>query len=159
MSQQFLVRARPADLDEERDRVLAAVLAVVPREAEVFEVGSTAVPGVVGKQDIDLLVRAPLHAFARTRQALDAAFSRDPGQLSNEQYQGYRVTSPHDVAIQCTVKAGPHDTFLEFLEALRGSPELVDAYNALKMQWHGRDMDAYRGAKSAFIQAALAGRI
>ena len=158
MSRLFLIQPRPAALDAERDRILAAVQAILPALAEVFEVGSTAVPGVIGKQDLDLLVRAPLEAFEATREALDQAFSRDPGQLSNEEYQGYRVQSPYDVAIQCTVKGSSYDTFLDFLDALRSAPERVEAYNALKRQWHGRDMDAYREAKAAFIQDVLKDR-
>lgn len=158
MRGRFLVRPRPGDLDVERDRVVAAVRAVIPAEAEVFEVGSTAVPDVIGKQDIDLLVRAPAEAFESTRRALDRAFARNPDQLSTEQYQGYRVASHHDVAIQCTVKGGRHDTFLEFLDALRRSPELVQAYNDLKHQWHGHDMDEYRQAKAVFILETLNNR-
>ena len=35
--------------------------------------------------------------------------------------------------------------------------ELVAAFNRLKRAWDGKPMEAYRKAKSAFIEAALAG--
>ena len=41
------------------------------------------------------------------------------------------------------------------LDALRRSAELVAAYNALKQQFDGKPMDAYRSAKSAFVEDVL----
>jgi len=150
---------QPADprLDAERARSLALVSEVAGPEAEVLEVGSTAVEGVIGKGDIDLLVRAPAEHFDTVRARLDAAFPRNPDQLSNDVYQGYTVDSPLDVAIQCTVTGGPFDDFEPFLVALRADPALVAAYNALKRRWDGQPMEAYRSAKRAFIEGVLAG--
>lgn len=130
--------------------------AAVP-DAEVTEIGSTAVPGVIGKQDIDLLLRVPAVRFAETRARLDAAFERDAQQLSNDCYQGYRIPSALDIALQVTVEGGPYDDFLPFLEALRASPELIAAYNALKRDWDGHPMDRYRAEKARFIEHILAG--
>jgi GrpB-like predicted nucleotidyltransferase (UPF0157 family) len=150
-----------ADLDPrlpgERDRVLAELRGALP-EAEVFEVGSTAVPGVIGKGDLDFLVRVPPAGFAHTRASLDAWMPRNTNQLSTDIYQGYLVPSPLDVAVQLTVTGGPHDNFLVFVDALRSDVALVTEYNALKRRWHGQPMDSYREAKSAFIQRVLAGR-
>ncbi|MCB9760494.1 MAG: GrpB family protein [Alphaproteobacteria bacterium] len=144
----------PALLDAERARVIPALRAALPH-AEVFEVGSTAIPGVIGKGDLDILARAPLERFDETRAALDALHPRNPDQLSNAQYQGYAVDSPLDVAIQLTVTGGAYDDFEPFLEALRADPSLIEAYNTLKRRWHGRPMDDYRAAKRAFIEAVL----
>jgi GrpB-like predicted nucleotidyltransferase (UPF0157 family) len=156
MSDVFRLQPPPPDLPRERDRAIAAVRAVAPH-AEVFEVGSTAIEGVVGKQDIDLLVRVALEDFERTRALLDGAFERDAQQLSNELYQGYRVASPLDVALQFTVRGCRYDRFLLFIEALRDNPERIEAYNALKRRWHGQSMREYRVEKSAFIESVLAG--
>ena len=158
MSDVFRLRPPPPGLARERERVIAAVRAVAPH-AELFEVGSTAIEGVVGKQDIDLLVRVAPEDFERTRALLDGAFERDAQQLSNEMYQGYRVASPLDVALQFTVRGCQYDRFLPFLEALRDNPETIEAYNALKRCWDGRPMSEYRAAKSAFIGAVLAERL
>ena len=152
----FVVRELPeAELREEVRRVLALVHEVLPASAEVREVGSTAVPGVIGKGDIDLLARAPKEHFDALRAALDARFERNPDQLSNAQYQGYRVLSTLDVAIQATVQGGPYDDFVEFLDALSSDPSEVRAYNALKRAWNGLPMSDYRLAKSAFIRRVL----
>jgi len=142
----------------EVERVLGLVRAVIPPLAEVLEVGSTAVPGVIGKGDIDLHARAPKEHFDALRSALDGAFARNLDQLSDAAYQGYLVPSDLDVAIQCTVRGGPYDDFELFLEVLRADPVERAAYNELKRAWHGRPIDEYRAAKSEFISRALAKR-
>ncbi|UJR84006.1 GrpB family protein [Sandaracinus amylolyticus] len=148
----------PSEHARVRDEVLAQLSRALPSWAEALEVGSTAVPGVIGKGDIDLLVRVPRERFDDARAIVDRLFERNPRQLSNEQYQGYLVPSHLDVAIQLTVRGGPYDDFVAFLDALRASPSLVERYNALKREWDGREMDAYREAKSRFITEALSRR-
>lgn len=128
---------------------------IVPTES-VFEVGSTAVAGIIGKQDLDFLVRVPPEKFQATRAALDQAFTRNPEQLSNAIYQGYIVESNMDVAIQLTIEDGPFDNFLAFLDRLRESAELRQEYNELKRQFDGALMADYREAKQVFIERVLA---
>lgn len=135
--------------------MLARIRAVV-LEADVHEVGSTAIPGLPGKQDLDVLVRSERDAFDATRDRLDAHFPRNPDQLSTHEYQGYRVPSALDVAIQLTVRGGPYDDFLRFLAALHADPALVARYAALKHAFHDQPMSDYRAAKSAFIEGVLA---
>jgi GrpB-like predicted nucleotidyltransferase (UPF0157 family) len=155
MDDVFRLLPPPANLDSERDRIEATIRAVIPTGATVDEVGSTAVPGLVGKQDLDFLVTAPSARFAEVRAALDAAFDRNPDQLSTDVYQGYRVPSPLDAAIQLTVAGGPHDDFRAFLNALRRDAGLCARYAALKHAHDGRPMREYRAAKGAFIEATL----
>jgi molecular chaperone GrpE (heat shock protein)/GrpB-like predicted nucleotidyltransferase (UPF0157 family) len=150
----LLANIDPDLLASERDRVIALLRETVSA-AEIFEVGSTAVPGVIGKGDLDILVRAEASRFGEVRERLDGILARNPDQLSNEIYQGYRVESPLDVAVQLTVTGGPHDTFLPFIEALRADASLVERYNELKRTWHGRPMDAYRQAKAEFVRGVL----
>jgi GrpB-like predicted nucleotidyltransferase (UPF0157 family) len=155
MSDIFELHPPPPELEQERERIDALVRTVVPH-ADVLEVGSTAVDGVIGKQDLDLLVRVAHENFARTRALLDAHFPRDARQLSNELYQGYRIASPMDAALQLTVRGCEYDRFTLFLDALREDPALVASYNELKRRWHGRSMAGYREEKAAFIESALA---
>jgi GrpB-like predicted nucleotidyltransferase (UPF0157 family) len=152
-------RILPPDprLPAERDRVLAELARVVPF-ADVREVGSTAVPGLPGKGDLDVLVRVPEDAFPRLLQALDAVYPRNPEQFASPIYQGYLVPSPLDVALQCTVAGGPHDDFLPFLDALRSDATLRASYADLKRRFDGEPMATYRAAKQAFIEEVLSSR-
>lgn len=141
-------------LEAERNQALSQIRAVVP-EHSLYEVGSTAVHGVIGKQDLDFLVRVPEAEFKATRTALDKAFTRNPEQLSNEVYQGYLVNSAMDVAIQLTTEGGQYDDFLTFLAMLQASADLRQRYNELKMEFDGQPMSEYRDAKNQFIEHAL----
>jgi GrpB-like predicted nucleotidyltransferase (UPF0157 family) len=146
----------PTVIETERSRVLHLIGTAIPSE-HIHEVGSTAVQGVVGKQDLDFLVLVPKQVFGETRAVLDRLFRRNPEQLSNDVYQGYTVSSDLDVAVQLTVAGGLNDTFLKFVDLLRGSEELRTRYNQLKADFNGRPMCAYRDAKREFIETALSG--
>ncbi|MEM7001478.1 MAG: GrpB family protein [Pseudomonadota bacterium] len=144
----------PAALDTARTQVQQKLASVIPAD-QFHEVGSTAVAGVIGKQDLDFLVLVPEADFLRTRAVLDQMFQRNAEQLSNAVYQGYIVSSEPDVAVQLTVKGGPNDTFLEFVELLRDNDHLITRYNKLKEMFDGQPMGTYRAAKRAFIEQAL----
>jgi GrpB-like predicted nucleotidyltransferase (UPF0157 family) len=146
----------PGELREEAQRAIAAIRDVVGVDAEVFEVGSTSLEGVIGKGDIDILVRASAERFADTRRVLDERFERNSNQMSNEQYQGYTVSSDYDVAIQLTVAGCTYDTFTAFMGALAGDAARIAAYNQLKRNFDGAPMDTYRRAKVEFIEKVLA---
>jgi len=147
----------PKALESERQRV-HSMLAECCLPGRLIEVGSTAVPGLVGKQDLDFLVLVTAADFSVARQKLDQLLDRNPLQLSNEQYQGYKVKSSMDVAIQLTIEGSPYDTFLGFLECLKVNPEVREKYNRLKQTYDGKPMHEYREAKSAFIESTLSSR-
>jgi GrpB-like predicted nucleotidyltransferase (UPF0157 family) len=142
-------------LNGERRRVLQRLKTLLPF-ATVVEVGSTAVDGVIGKEDVDFLVRVGPGRFREARDALDHHFERNVRQFADSEFQGYRIESPIDVSAHLTTKNRYYDLFEKFLIRLRADPALRKAYNDLKTAWDSRPMDEYRAAKSDFISAALA---
>ena len=144
-------------LERERDRALGFLECEIP-DLHLMEVGSTAVEGLIGKCDIDLVASVPIDDFDRFRKALDGVLSRDPNQLSSDQYQAYIFPSDLDVKIQLTIKGGPYDKFEEFLNALKEDPKRVSTYNDIKLKWNGRPMEDYRRAKAEFIEFVLSSR-
>ena len=145
-----------SELERERERVLYLIHQAIPL-ACVAEVGSTAIEGLIGKQDLDFVVRVPSNSFEETRNTLDSTFPRNDEQLSNAEYQGYVIPSQLDVAIQLIVAGGKYDNFEKFLLRLSASPSLKRAYNELKVMWDGRPMREYRVAKQQFIDSVLSG--
>lgn len=61
---------------KEKVRVLRMVRALIPF-AEVKEIGSTAVAGVIGKQDLDVLIKVDNNNFGLAKRILDEFFSRN----------------------------------------------------------------------------------
>jgi hypothetical protein len=86
----------------ERVRVFDLLQDLMP-PGSVMEVGSTAITGVIGKQDIDFMVRVHRSEFIKVRDILDRNFRRNPDQLSNNEFQGYCVESSLDVSIQLLI--------------------------------------------------------
>ena len=142
-------------LDAERIRTMLLIAEIIPAD-NLYEVGSTAIEGVIGKQDIDFLVRVPETEFETSRTALDSLFTRNPDQLSSRLFQGYTVNSDIDISIQLTTEGGPYDTFLTFSNQLRNSKVLRDEYNTLKLEFDGHPMSEYRDAKHVFVERVLA---
>ncbi|MBB4236229.1 GrpB-like predicted nucleotidyltransferase (UPF0157 family) [Rhizobium esperanzae] len=145
------------DCDEfrrERERLFIEVRNVTP-VGLLLEVGSTAVPGLIGKEDIDFALIVPADQFVVARADLDKSFQRDGQQLSNFQYQGYVLPSKFDAAVQLTIRGSKFDTFQNFVSKMRRSPSLRRAYNKLKLEWDGKPMDEYRVAKRKFIEDVL----
>ncbi|MFC4348935.1 GrpB family protein [Kordiimonas lipolytica] len=156
MTEKFYIQHWDAALlKRQAEATASAVKAILP-DADVREVGSTAVAGAIGKQDIDLLVRVAPNAFTEARDTLDEVFPRNSEQLSTCDFQGYLIPDDLDVAVQLTVHGGQYDVFLPFLDALTSDAVLLEAYNQLKRDWHGKSMQDYRTAKSTFIEAVLA---
>ncbi|GEM_PF-1101445 len=152
----FEIAEPSCDGDSCLDKV-ASLLAPHLPSAQLEHVGSTSVPGCLGKGDIDILARVPVDEFAASREVLDRLLPRSTANEPTDSYAEYRWAeagtraSVHLVAI-----GGTHDDFHRFKALLLADPDLVQRYNALKLRYRGRSMDDYRAAKSELIDRALA---
>lgn len=137
-------------------RVNAELGALLPACTEIHHVGATAVPGCLTKGDLDIAVRVGPGTFAAADAVLASKFARNAGSKRTDAFSAFEdaTATPH-LGVQLTAKGGADDYFHLFADALRRSTELVAAYNALKQRFDGKPMDAYRNAKSAFIEDVL----
>lgn len=128
---------------------------------DIQHIGSTAVPGCLTKGDIDLCVRVPLVLFAQCETALAAALTRNEGSLHTPTLASFifAPNTANEAGIQLVAAGSEHDTFVLFRDLLLANPALVQDYNALKQSWHNKPMDAYREAKSHFVEAAIKNHI
>ena len=152
----FELREPPVDaLERAREKWLPRLEACLPF-AEIMEIGSTAVAGVIGKQDLDFLARVRREDFSLARERLEEVLERHPRQVCDETLQAYRLPRDDvDIVLRLAVVGGPHDLFHLFVERLRDDPRLRTAYNRLKGKWNGKTMRDYRAAKSDFVAKAL----
>ena len=141
------------------ERVLAPWL-----EGGIHHVGSTAIPGIAAKPIIDIIagvrdleearaafdpLRQQSYHHAPHRAGIALHFDK-PTLRSSQQTHGLHLTEPGS------------DLWRERLalrDALRGDPELVAEYEALKLRLaaeHGTDIAAYTTGKRAFVAAVLA---
>lgn len=129
---------------------------MLPGSAQVLHVGATSVPGCLTKGDFDIVVRVAPADFAAADQILACQFARNEGSLRTDTFSGFEdaACEPH-LGVQLAAIGGPSDVFHRFAEALRRSPALLEAYNALKREYDGAEMQSYRNAKDVFIASAL----
>lgn len=138
------------------ETVRVQLAAQLPSTADVRHIGATAIPGCLTKGDVDIVVRIPPPQFAEAESMLAAMFDRNEGSIRTEEFAAFEdsASRPH-LGVQLAAIGGPFDFFHLFVEAMRRSPELVEAYNALKRRHDGANMASYRKAKDAFIADVL----
>jgi GrpB-like predicted nucleotidyltransferase (UPF0157 family) len=149
----------PRRFEEERGRILAAL---GPLALGVEHVGSTAVPELVAKPIIDIMISvADLEADAvgciAPLAALGYAFVDYP---QNTDRRFHRKGRPRSHHVQLVQRGGEAErSYLRFRDALRARPELREAYARLKREAQAelsRDRAGYGARKGALIRSALA---
>jgi len=124
--------------------------------ASVEHVGSSSVPGVISKGDLDILVGVEAHELeASVRVLLTLGFQEKKNTLRTSELCMLESTS-EDVAFQVVAIGSEFECFLGFRDRLRAFPDLVIQYNELKKSCEGLSHDEYREKKSSFIEHVLA---
>lgn len=150
----------------ERFAQAAAVLRrVLPEALLVEHIGSTAVPGLVAKDTIDVLVvlddlsivreRAPALAVAGYDLRLGAHVTRDDHLFLRRVVDHHRTHHIH-VLLPSSPEVGD---YLLFRDYLRAHPDVAARYGAAKQELadaHGDDRTAYVLAKPAVVEPLLA---
>jgi GrpB-like predicted nucleotidyltransferase (UPF0157 family) len=130
----------------------------------IHHVGSTAIPGIAAKPIIDMIAgvrdleeaRAAFdslreHSYQHTPHRPGIAHHFDkPTLRSREQTHSLHLTEPESDLWR---------ERLAFRDALRGDPELMGEYEALKLRLaekYGTDVAAYTARKRAFVARVLA---
>lgn len=156
--------AWPGMYEAEAARLRAALPPGLILAMEHF--GSTAIPGLVAKPVIDILVAVPSVEEARALAvapmgALGYAFWADNPKRDRLFFvKGLPPTAPHRTHhVHMTERHGEMWQRLAFRDYLRGHPEEAARYAALKHELaarHREDREAYTEAKSAYVEAVLA---
>ena len=138
--------------------------AFAPVDVVVEHIGSTAVPGLVAKPVIDVLLGAraladveeKIEMLARQGYAYIDKYERD---LPMRRY--FVKSNVHNLRVHLhAVELGSQfwRNHLTFRDALRADPGLAAGYAALKLRLaveFANDKSAYTAAKAPFIQSAL----
>lgn len=127
--------------------------------AEIEHVGSSAVPGVFTKGDVDLLVEVSDASFDEAHSQLRECFAYNPEMPPERRFVSFSgAFKGTDFGVQLCTKESNVFHFVEFRDALRMSPELARRYGQIKLRCQHASMDDYRAAKAAFIEEILAAR-
>ena len=147
----------PSDYQPGADKIFSAMqrqLSSVLPHACIEHVGSSAIPGAISKGDIDVCVAVDRDQFDSALSTLRRLnYTEKVDTLRTEQLCMFEAPRTDvDLAIQLIEQGSKFEFFVIFRDTLRGNPALVQEYNAVKSSTISSGHDAYREAKSAFIQ-------
>jgi GrpB-like predicted nucleotidyltransferase (UPF0157 family) len=134
------------------------LVVVLPPNAEVEHVGSTAVPGALTKGDLDLLVRVEQAEFSTAIGMLSTHYAVHQPKNWTATLASFKdpSASEPEVGIQLVVAGSPDDRlFGPFRDALIRNSELLAEYNSLKLRLDGADYEFYTRKKGAFVERVL----
>lgn len=150
----------PPDYQPRADVIFAEVqrqLSAVLSHARIEHVGSSSIPGAFSKGDIDICVAVDREHFDNALSTLKRLnYIEKVDTLRTEQL--CMLEAPRtdvDLAIQLIERGSTFEFFVKFRDTLRSNPALVQEYNAIKSSGILSGQDAYREAKSAFIQRII----
>ncbi|RQO59824.1 hypothetical protein DBR47_10655 [Paucibacter sp. KBW04] len=126
---------------------------------QIEHIGASSIPGAVSKGDLDICLLVAPERLEACVVALQAqGYQEKQETLRSEALCMLEWLEPAQAhAVQVVAQGSKFvELFIGFRDRLRASPALVEAYNQLKTEWAVQGEDAYRAAKSKFIEAVLA---
>lgn len=139
------------------NKIRRELLLVFP-SAEAYDMGSTSIPGLLTKGDLDINLRVGKKDYKRAISYMSKSFDRSQLENWNDGFASFASKGDIEgipVGIQITVKGHEEDKFFKQLELLKSDPSLIKKYNDIKKEYNGREMDDYRKAKWKFIEDNL----
>ncbi len=131
--------------------------AVLPN-ATIEHIGSSAIPGVISKGDLDVFVGVDAKDFSEAIGAIERlGFQIKRDTLRTEQLCPFvGANFPLEVGIQLVERGSRFEFFRRFRDQLNRDAVLRGRYNQLKYESTSLDESEYRVRKSAFIENILA---
>lgn len=135
--------------EDEFRRYRLTLLNLIPT-ADIQHVGSTAVPGLLTKGDLDIQVRVPVEEFDPAKAKLRNGFNpRHENEIWTKAFASFEdhANPAMPVGIQLTVTGSAFDEFVRVRDLLRTDMELLNRYNQLKRRFEGKSETEYKRAK------------
>lgn len=135
------------------DRERKALAQLFPY-ADIQHVGSCAIPGALGKFDIDIQIRIPRQFFEKVIEEMEKYYvPKHRDILWNNNWAIFRADdfTKDDIDYLITVIDAPEDDFYKVRDYLINHPEVLEEYNNLKLRYEGHPYGEYRKAKQNFL--------
>jgi GrpB-like predicted nucleotidyltransferase (UPF0157 family) len=120
---------------------------------DIQHVGSSAIPGMFTKFDIDIQIRVTPEQFSKAVEAVKTKYTEKHPVLWNEEFALFKSHPTSDVEIDCmiTIIGSKNDIYHSLRDFMINNPEVIEKYNELKVKYEGRTMKDYRDAKKIFL--------
>lgn len=143
-------------IEEIYTELLSKLKGVFP-DSRIEHIGSSSIPGVISKGDLDIFLGIGKQEFNEAIEQLKCiGFYEKEDTLQTESLRMMNTSLySEDVAIQVVVNGSEYEFFVEFRDKLISNPNLVLQYNELKRGCIGMCHEQYRAVKSDFIESVL----
>ena len=143
---------------ERRFNMIQSQLKSIVADAEIHHVGSTAIPGLLTKGDLDVQIRVSAEQFEYAKAELARLYPVNEGGFRGSEAISFEdYTAQPSVGIHLTVTGSPSDVQVRFRDLLLSSSTLRREYDELKRLHEGCPMEEYRMAKAEFVGRVLSG--
>ena len=123
-------------------------------EADIQQVGSSAIPGALGKFDIDIQIRISGELFKSVEVIMQQYYQeKHKERLWNEDLMVFlsKEENSEKIDYMVTVIDSPYDDYYRVRDYFINNPEALADYNAFKMHYEGKPYHEYRTAKGAYL--------
>jgi GrpB-like predicted nucleotidyltransferase (UPF0157 family) len=132
----------------EKKNELETLLPVV----DIQHVGSCAIPGAIGKFDIDIQIRVEAGQFEEVVDIMKLYyFPKHPEWLWNNNLAVFKNKDGIQIDYLVTVKNAREDDYYRVRDYFISHPERLKQYNELKLKYEGKPYAEYRKAKGEFL--------
>jgi GrpB-like predicted nucleotidyltransferase (UPF0157 family) len=155
---------KQSDISVKIDRIFSEVeknIQVALPSSRIEHIGATAIPNSITKGDLDIFVGVSVAEFDNAIKAIkQLGFTEKLDTLRTDSL--FMMVSDkygEDVAVQVVANGSEFESFIDFRDKLRTSPNLVSEYNNIKQGAKSESQERYREIKSSFIKSVLAAPI
>jgi len=152
---EILVFLPPEQLQEKVKGIFEKERQIIKKhfpDVDVQNVGSTAIPGAMGKFDIDIQIRVTQEQFSDVMDWMrEGCFAAKNTDCWTEQYGLFRNEENY-IDYNVTVIDSKHDIFHHIRDYLIEHPAVLQKYMELKMSFQGKTYGDYRSVRHKFFQ-------
>jgi GrpB-like predicted nucleotidyltransferase (UPF0157 family) len=120
-------------------------------QVDIQQVGSCAIPGAIGKFDVDVQIRVRPDQFKEVVGILHQHYEPKHPEIWTDEFVAFSNNKEYLIDLVVTVIDSNKDDFYRVRDALIANPELLEEYNTLKRSFEGKPYAEYSKAKKEFL--------
>lgn len=123
---------------------------IIPN-TDIQHVGSSSIPGALGKFDIDIQIRVEQGRFEEILTIMQNLYHINHKEIWTNELAIFKDRRENDVDLMLTVIGSKYDEYYKLRDYFIANPDALEQYNDLKKQYEGKPYHEYRSAKTAFL--------
>lgn len=118
----------------------------------IEQVGSSAIPGAIGKFDVDIQIRVTSIQFEQVVSGMRQYFvEKYREQIGGNELAIFKGSGEYLIDYMVTVIDSKYDDYYKVRDFLINNPETLNQYNECKKRYEGKTYAEYKKAKGEFL--------